>query len=153
MFRARKPCQIDLLPLKFRSLSDSEHFDNESRDYLLSNSRENQSEDDSESTDDGFDRFTNHQVHLSASPQWLCSSCMTFGRGEGCFVFIFVGFFFLLLIEIISIAKLLIIVHLFVLKHEKQTVGYIHQTKCEGSKNIFFSPVYFVGEPVFLPHN
>ena len=35
--------------------SDSEHFDEESRDYLPCNSRENQSEDDSESTDDGFD--------------------------------------------------------------------------------------------------
>ena len=35
--------------------SDSKHFDEESRDYLLSNSHENQSEDDCESTDDGFD--------------------------------------------------------------------------------------------------
>ena len=35
--------------------SDSKHFDEESRDYLLSNSHENQSEDDRESTDDGFD--------------------------------------------------------------------------------------------------
>ena len=34
--------------------SDSKHFHEESRDYLLSNSRENQSEDDHESTDDGF---------------------------------------------------------------------------------------------------
>ena len=34
--------------------SDSKHFDEESRDYLPSNSHENQSEDDSESTDDGF---------------------------------------------------------------------------------------------------
>ena len=33
--------------------SDLEHFDKESRDYLPSNSH--QSEDDSESTDDGFD--------------------------------------------------------------------------------------------------
>ena len=30
------------------------------------------SEDDGESTDDGFDRFTNHQAHLSTSRQWLC---------------------------------------------------------------------------------
>ena len=57
--------------------SESEHFDKESRDYLPSNSRENQSADDSEYTDDGFDRFTNHQVHLSTSSQWLCLSCMT----------------------------------------------------------------------------
>ena len=38
--------------------SNSKHFDEESRDYLLSNSRKNQSEDDREPTDDGFDRFT-----------------------------------------------------------------------------------------------
>ena len=38
--------------------SDSKHSDEESRDYLLNNSCENQSEDDHESTDDGFDRFT-----------------------------------------------------------------------------------------------
>ena len=51
----------------------------ESRDYLLSNFRENQSEDDHETTDDGLDLFTNHQVHLSTSRQWLCLSCMTSG--------------------------------------------------------------------------
>ena len=34
---------------------------------LPSNSRENQSEDDRESTDDGLDLFTDHQVHLSTS--------------------------------------------------------------------------------------
>ena len=78
--------------------SDSKHFDEESRDYLPSNSRENQSEDDRESTDDGLDLFTD----LSTSRQWVCLSCMTSA---------FLGFFFLLLIEIISIAKLLIIVH------------------------------------------
>ena len=49
--------------------SDSKHFDEESRDYLPSDSRENQSEDYCESTDDGFDRFTDHQVHLSTSHQ------------------------------------------------------------------------------------
>ena len=59
--------------------SHSEHIDEESRDCLLSNSRENQSEDDSESTDDGFDQFTNHQVHLSTARQWLSLSCMTSG--------------------------------------------------------------------------
>ena len=53
--------------------SDSKHFDEESRDYLLSNSCENQSEDDRESTDDGFDLFTD----LSTSCQWVCLSCMT----------------------------------------------------------------------------
>ena len=40
--------------------SDSKHVDEESRDYLLSNSRENQSEDDRESADDGLDLYTNH---------------------------------------------------------------------------------------------
>ena len=82
--------------------SDSKHFDEESRDYLPSNSRENQSEDDRESTDDGFDRFMDHQVHLSTSHQWLCLWCMTSGLG-----------FFLVLIEIISIVELWIIVHFF----------------------------------------
>ena len=47
--------------------SDSKHFDEESRDYPPSNSRENQSEDDQESNDDGFDWFTDHQAHLSTS--------------------------------------------------------------------------------------
>ena len=51
--------------------SDSKHFDEESRDYLPSNSHE--------STDDGLDLFTDHQVHLSTSHQWLCLSCMTSG--------------------------------------------------------------------------
>ena len=59
------------------SQSDLEHSDEESRDYLLSNSCENQLEDNSESTNDGFD----HQVHLSTSCQWLCLSCMTSGVG------------------------------------------------------------------------
>ena len=62
--------------------------------------------------------------------------------------------FFLLLIEIIFIAKLWIIVHFFVLKHEKQTLSYIH-TKFEGDRNNgflgFFPPIYFVEAPVFLP--
>ena len=57
--------------------SDSKRVAEESRDYLLSNSRENQSEDDRESTDDGLDLFTDHQVHLSTSRQWICLSCMT----------------------------------------------------------------------------
>ena len=77
------------------SESDLEHFDEQSRDYLLGNSCKNQSEDNSESIDDGFD----HQVHLSTSRQWL-------------FVMYDIWcVFFLLLIEIISTAKLLIIVH------------------------------------------
>ena len=114
--------------------SDSEHFDKESRHYLLSNSRENQSEDDSESTDDSFDRFTNHQVHLSTSHQWLCLSCMT----------VIWGFFLLVqLIEIISIANFWSLYTFFVLKHEKQTLSYFH-TKFEGDKNnnFFFSNLF-----------
>ena len=106
----------------------------------VSNSRENLSEDDSESTDDSFDRFTDHQVHLSTSRQWL-------------FVMYDIWVLFLLLIEIISIAKLLIMVHFFVLKHEKQTLSYTH-TAYEGDKtNFFFSSIYFVGVPVFLPQH
>ena len=57
--------------------SNSEHSDEESRDYLPKNSRKNQSEDDSDSND-GFGQFTDHQVHLSTSRQWLCLSCMTY---------------------------------------------------------------------------
>ena len=57
--------------------------------------------------------------------------------------------FFLLLIEIISIAKLLIIVYFFfVLKHEKQTLSYIH-TKFEGVKNEFFFFCLFCGSTGF----
>ena len=63
--------------------SDSKHTDEESRDYLPSNSRGNLSEDDRESTDDGLNLFTDHQVYLSTSRQWLCLSCMT----SGCFFF------------------------------------------------------------------
>ena len=128
MFRARKLSNRRSFTPQVQDSdgqSDSKHFDEESRDYLPSNSRENQSEDDCEFTDDGFHRFTAHQVHLSTSHQWLCLLCMTS------------VFFFLLLIEIISIAKLLIIVHFFVLKHEKQTLTYIH-TKFEGDKSKFF---------------
>ena len=122
--------------------SNSKHFDEESREYLLSNSRENQSEDDRQSIDDGFDRFTDHQVHQSTSRQWLCLSCMTSG-----------ALFFLLLIEIIFIAKLWIIVHFFVLKYEKQTLSYIH-TKSEGDRNnsYFFLQFILWEHPFFCPN-
>ena len=63
--------------------SDSKHFDEESRDYLPSNSRENESEDDRESTDDGLDLFTD----LSTSCQWVCLSCMTSAFSLGFFFF------------------------------------------------------------------
>ena len=78
--------------------SDSKHFDEESRDYLPSNSCENQSEDDRESTDDGLDLFTG-SVNITS---------------VGMFVMYDICVFFILLIEIISVAKLLIIVHLLV---------------------------------------
>ena len=59
--------------------------------------------------------------------------------------------FFLLLIEIISIAKLLIIVHFFVLKHEKQRLRYIH-TKFESDKNKNFFLQFLLWEhPFFCP--
>ena len=77
--------------------SDSKHFDEESRDYLPSNSRENQSENDRESTDDGsIYRAVNI---MSVGMFVMYDICV---------------FFFLLLIEIIFIAKLLIIVHFLV---------------------------------------
>ena len=103
--------------------SDSKHFDEESRDYLPSNSRENQSEDNHESTDDGLDLFTDHQVHLSTSHQWLCSSCMTTGV---CFFFPF--------IEIISIANFW---SLYTFLSENMRNKYIH-TKFEGDRNTSF---------------
>ena len=66
------------------------------------------------------------------------------GEGEG-------FFFFLLLIEIISIAKLLIIVHFFVLNHEKQTFSYIY-TKSERNKNNrFFFQFILWGTWFFAP--
>ena len=61
--------------------SDSKHVAEESRDHLPSNSHENQSEDDRESTDDGLDLFTDQQVYLSTSRQWVCLSCMTSAGG------------------------------------------------------------------------
>ena len=57
-------------------------------------------------------------------------------------------FFHPLLIEIIFVAKLLIIVHFFVLSHEKQTLSYIH-TKFEGDKNKFFCSNLFCGRTCF----
>ena len=59
--------------------------------------------------------------------------------------------FFLLKIEMISIAKLLIIVHFFVWKHKKETLSYIH-TKFEGDKNniFFFFSNLFCGSTRFF---
>ena len=66
-------------------------------------------------------------------------TCQHHISGYVCRVWHLFFFFFLLLIEIISVAKLWITVHFFVLKHEKQTLRYIH-TK-------------FVGAPVFVPQH
>ena len=115
--------------------SDSKHFDEESRDYLLSNFRENQSEDDHESTDDGLDLFTDHQVHLSTSCQWLCLSCVTSA-------FVVVVFFFLLMIEIISITKLLIIVHFYVRKLEKHVATFTQNLKVIETLFFFLSNLF-----------
>ena len=57
------------------------------------------------------------------------------------------GGVFLLLIEIISIAKLLSILHFFILKHEKQTLSYIH-TKFEGNKNNSFFLVFLPAQKI-----
>ena len=59
-------------------------------------------------------------------------------------------FFFLLLIEIIEILQNFWSLYtFFLLKHEKQTLSYIH-TRYDGNKTSFFSPIYFVGGPVFF---
>ena len=69
-------------------------------------------------------------------------TCLHYISGYDRRVWQLVGVFFLLLIEIISIAKLWIIVHFFVLKHEKRTLSYIH-TKFEGDRiNSFFSNLF-----------
>ena len=137
MFEARKPCRIRWF-FTPQVQSDSKHFDEECRDYLPSDSSENQSEDDHESSDDGFDWFTDHQVHLSTSRQWLCSSCMT-------------SLVFFSPIDWNNFyCKIWIIVHFFVLKHEKQTLSYFH-TKFEGDRNnwVFFFSNMFCGSTRF----
>ena len=65
VFGARNHVESTIFTPQFQDSdgrSDSKHVAEESRDYLLSNSRENQSEDDRESTDDGLDLFTDHQI-------------------------------------------------------------------------------------------
>ena len=59
-----------------------------------------------------------------------------------------------LLIEIISPAKLQIIVHFFVLKHEEHSATLTQNLKTiyiYNKNKFFFSPIYFVGAPGFLP--
>ena len=118
---------------------DSKHFDQESRDYLPSNSRENQSEDDRESTDDGFDLFTDYQVHLSTSRQWLCRR-------------VWQMFFFSAIDWNNFYSKIWIIVHFFVLRHEKQTLSYIH-TNLKVIETRFFFLQFILWEDQFFCPN
>ena len=89
-----------------------------------------------------FDRFTDHKVHLSTSLQWLCSSCMTFV----CLVFFsptdWNNFY----------CKTLNHCTLFFLK---TWATFTHNLKMIETAVflLFFSPIYFVGAPVFLPQH
>ena len=117
--------------------SDSKHFDEKSGDYLPSNSHENQSEDDNESTDDGF-----WSIYWSSSSPVNITSVTVFVMYD---IWVF-WFFFLLLIEIISVAKLLIIAHFFGLrtweKHLATSIIYL-----------FFFPQFILWEhPFFCPN-
>ena len=114
--------------------SDSKHIDKESRDYLSGNSCENQSEDDCESTDDGLDLFTDHQVHQLTSCQWLCLSCMTS---------VFLLVFFSYWLKKFLLQNLIIVHFFFVLENEKQTLSYVNR-KFEGDRNtsFFFSNLF-----------
>ena len=59
---------------------------------------------------------------------------------------------FVLLIEIITIAKLLIIVHFFILQHEKQILSYIHITFESNENNRFFFLQFVLwGHQFFAP--
>ena len=143
VFRARKPCRIDdLLPLNFRTQMVSpiqniltKNLEIICRVILTKTSQKMI-----------VNLLMMVLIYLPICQHHVSGyvlSCMTSA----------VFFFFLLLIEIISIAKLLIIVHFLVWKYEKQTLSYIH-TKFEGDWNTwFFFLIYFVGAPVFLPQH
>ena len=143
MFGARKPCRIDdLLPLKFRTQMVSpiqniltKNLETMCRVILVKTSQK---------------MIVNLLKMVLIDLPIIKFTCQHHVSGYVCLVW-HLGFF-LLLIEIISVAKLLIIVYFFVLKHEKQTLSYIH-TKLEGDKTIFFSSIYFLGAPVFLPQH
>ena len=121
--------------------SSSKHFDEESRDYLPSNSHENQWEDDRKSTDDDFDRFTDHQVHLSTSRQWLCLLCTT-------------SFFFSPIDWNNFCCKNFGSLYTFLFKNmrNKHLATFTQNLKVIETTG-FFSPIYFVGAPVFLPQH
>ena len=142
MFGARIPCQIDDLPsLKFKT-----HTVSLIQNILMKN----------------LETFcwviivkTNQKMTVNLLIMVLIDlpiikfTCQHHVSGYVCLVWHLKVFFFLL-IEIISIAKLLIIVHLFVLKHEKQLLSYIH-TKFEGNRNnIFLLQFILWGHPFFL---
>ena len=125
VFGARKPCRIDdLLPLDFRTQMVSPI-----QNILMKNLE------------------TICRVILAKTSQKMIVNllmmvliylpiCQQHVSGYVCHVW-HLHFFFLLLIEIISIANLLIIVHFLVWKYEKQTLSYSH-TKFEGDRNTCF---------------
>ena len=63
------------------------------------------------------------------------------------------GLFSLLLIEIISIAKLLIIIHFLSKNTRNKHLPTFTQNLKVIKTTVFFSPIYFVGAPVFLPQH
>ena len=144
MLGARKPCWIyDLLPLKFRTQMVSliqniltKNLETICRVILAQTSQK---------------MIMNLPMMVQIYLPIIKFTCQQYVSGYVCRVW-HLGFF-LLLIEIISIAKLLIIVHFFVLKHVKQTLSYVN-TKFEGDRNTsFFSLIYFVGASDFLPQH
>ena len=126
VFGARKPCRIDdLLPLNFRTQMVSpiqniltKNLENICRVILAKTSQK-------------------MIVNLLMMVLIYLPICQHHVSGYVCHVWHLRFFFSLLLIEIISIAKLLIIVHFLVWKYEKQTLSYIH-TKFEGDRNTCF---------------
>ena len=132
VFGARKPCRIDdLLPLNFRTQTVSpiqniltKNLETICRVILTKTSQK-------------------MIVNLLMMVLIYLPICQHHVSGYDCHVWhlFFLFIFFLLLIEIISVAKLLIIVHFLVWKYEKQTLSYI-DTKFEGDRNTFFSNLF-----------
>ena len=130
VFRARKPWRIDdLLPLNFRTQIVS----------LIQNILTK----NLETICRAILAKTNQKmiVNLLMMVLIYLPICQHHVSGYVCHVWHLRGFFFSLLIEIISVAKLLIIVLFLVWKYEKQTLSYIH-TKFEGDRNTFFSNLF-----------
>ena len=151
MFGARKPCQInDLLPLKFGTQMVSpiqnilmKNLETVCRVILGKTSQK---------------MIVNLLMMVLINLPIIKFTCQHHISGYVCDVW-HLGVFSPM-IEVIFIAKLLIIIHFFVLKHEKQTLSYSH-TKFEGDKNFFFVSFggggggggCLVGAPVFLPQH